>query len=104
MLNPLRNRASIVVAAYVAVVCAYALLPWVTPNVGSQDGPSHLNAARIFWDLVLGIRSRNLDFYAIRPHFYTNLGVDLVALPSLPLLGPLGTEKLLLSAAIILFS
>ena len=93
---------AILFASFFGLVAAYGALPWVLAYVPSQDGPSHINAAAILWDIVFHRPTRNIEFYTIRPHFYTNLGVDLVALPMLPLFGPIATEKLILCLVLVL--
>jgi hypothetical protein len=92
----------IVFATFFALVIAYGALPWTLDYVPSQDGPNHINAAAILSDIVFHRSTRNIDFYTIRPNFYTDFGVDFVGLATLPFIGPIATEKLVLCLVLVL--
>ena len=92
----------IVIVVFFCLVAAWAALPWTLAYVPSQDGPSHINAAAILRDIVFRQPTRNAEFYMIRPHFFTNLGVDFIAVPLMSQIGPVATEKLIVTLAVIL--
>jgi hypothetical protein len=83
------------------ILIATAALAWSNPFIPGQDGPMHVNIASILADLLFRPGSLNGSFYQLRPGFFTNFGVDAIALPLLPWFGPVAIEKLVFTVVVV---
>jgi hypothetical protein len=94
-------RATAIVAIVALLLVAAAALAWSTRYLPGTDGPNHLITAWIFRDLMWNPGSLNGKFYQFRPDFFTTFGTEAVGWVAIPILGPLATEKLLFTVAIV---
>jgi hypothetical protein len=87
-----------------SILIALNLAPiWMFRYFPSQDGPSHLANARILCDYHNADASALRNYYLLNKRAEPNLAGHLLLAALMKLLPPLGCEKILLSAYVILF-